>query len=67
MTAMALLAVALLLGAVRLALGLNEPIGTLVNVAWVAYALAVLGVLVKAVRYDGYTPQDQAAVEAIER
>ncbi|MET1036237.1 MAG: glycosyltransferase family 2 protein [Arthrobacter sp.] len=67
MTAMALLAVALLLGAVRLALGLNEPIGTLVNVAWVAYDLAVLGVLVKAVRYGGFVPEERNTEHAVQR
>ena len=64
---MALLVVALLLGAVRLALGLNEPIGTLVNVAWVAYDLAVLGVLVKAVRYGGFVPEERNIEHAVQR
>ncbi|MFB0835032.1 glycosyltransferase family 2 protein [Arthrobacter halodurans] len=67
LTAMVLLAVALVLGAVRLAVGLNEPIGTLVNVAWVAYDLMVLGVLVKAVRYGGYVPEERNTEHAVQR
>jgi cellulose synthase (UDP-forming) len=58
---MALLAAALVVGAVRLWLGLNEPVGTLVNVAWVAFDLAVLSVLVTAARYTGHVPEERNA------
>ncbi|WP_461186592.1 glycosyltransferase [Arthrobacter sp. Z4-13] len=59
--AMGLLAGAGLIGMIRLAMGLNEPLGTLVNVAWVIYDLVVFSVLIKAVRYDGYVPEEETA------
>ncbi|TDK25555.1 glycosyltransferase [Arthrobacter crusticola] len=62
---MALLAAALVVGVVRLAAGLNEPIGTLVNVAWVAFDLLVLSVLIKAVKYKGFTPEKRS-VDAVQ-
>lgn len=52
--AMGLLAAAAVIGLARLASGLNEPLGTLVNVAWVIYDLVVLSVLFTAVRYEGF-------------
>ncbi|MFI7493994.1 glycosyltransferase family 2 protein [Kocuria sp. M4R2S49] len=58
---MGLLAAALVMGTVRLATGLNEPVGTLVNVAWVAFDLAVLSVLVTAARYPGSEPEERSA------
>ena len=45
----------------RLWLGLNEPVGTLVNVAWVAFDLVVLSVLVTAARYQGFEPGKRSA------
>ena len=58
-------AIALVLAAVagttRLALGVGEPIGTAVNLVWVAFDLATLGVLVPAVRYRGYRPAEARA------
>ncbi|HEY8702545.1 MAG TPA: glycosyltransferase [Arthrobacter sp.] len=51
-----LLVVAAAVGLFRLAAGLAEPLGTLVNVAWVIFDLAVMSVLVRAVRYKGFTP-----------
>lgn len=62
--AMGMLAGAGVIGMVRLALGLNEPLGTLVNVAWVIYDLVVFSVLFKAVRYDGYVPKEETATPA---
>ncbi|MCA4134741.1 glycosyltransferase family 2 protein [Arthrobacter sp. M4] len=53
-----LLVIALVTGMARLVAGLNEPIGTLVNVAWVAYDLVVMSILVTAVKYKGFVPQD---------
>ncbi|MFI2564159.1 glycosyltransferase family 2 protein [Paenarthrobacter sp. NPDC018779] len=53
-----LLAIALVVGMARLFTGLSEPLGTLVNVAWVAFDLVVLSVLVKAVLYKGFVPED---------
>ncbi|MEC3851951.1 cellulose synthase [Paenarthrobacter ureafaciens] len=52
-----LLAIALVVGVARLLTGLAEPLGTLVNVAWVAFDLVVLSVLVKAVLYKGFVPE----------
>ncbi|MBG6191199.1 cellulose synthase (UDP-forming) [Arthrobacter sp. CAN_A212] len=57
--AMALLAGAAVVGLVRLGVGLNEPLGTAVNVFWVVYDLVVLSVLIKAVRYQGFAPNEQ--------
>ena len=50
----AVLVLAAVVGIIRLAAGLAEPIGTLVNVVWVIFDLLVLSVLFKAVRYRGY-------------
>jgi len=58
-----LLAVAMVAGMARLLAGLSEPLGTLVNVAWVAFDLVVLSVLVKAVLYKGFVPEGSAAPE----
>ncbi|MFF1832333.1 glycosyltransferase family 2 protein [Paenarthrobacter sp. NPDC058040] len=52
-----LLAIALVVGVARLLTGLAEPLGTLVNVFWVAFDLVVLSVLVKAVLYKGFVPE----------
>jgi cellulose synthase (UDP-forming) len=57
----ALLGAALVIGMVRLALGLNEPVGTMINVAWAAFDLVVLSVLVKAVKYKGFIPEKRNA------
>jgi cellulose synthase (UDP-forming) len=58
-------AIALVLAAVagttRLALGVGEPIGTAVNLVWVAFDLATLGVLVPAVRYRGFDAAEARA------
>jgi cellulose synthase (UDP-forming) len=52
----ALLALAAVVGIIRLATGLAEPLGTLVNVGWVVFDLVVMSVLVRAVLYKGYEP-----------
>ncbi|WP_426997135.1 glycosyltransferase family 2 protein [Pseudarthrobacter sp. N5] len=49
-----LLVVAAVVGIVRLASGLSEPIGTLVNVFWVIFDLVVMSVLVRAALYTGF-------------
>ena len=51
-----LLAAAAVVGIVRLATGLAEPLGTLVNVVWVVFDLVVMSILVRAVLYKGYEP-----------
>ncbi|MBT2512612.1 glycosyltransferase family 2 protein [Arthrobacter sp. ISL-30] len=57
----ALLVVALIVGVARLAAGLLEPVGTLVNVVWVAFDLVVMSVLFRAVRYKGFIPEERNA------
>jgi cellulose synthase (UDP-forming) len=58
-----LLAAAAVVGLIRLATGLAEPLGTLVNVAWVIFDLAVMSVLVRAVRYKGFEPLVESTPE----
>jgi len=58
-----LLAVGLVAGMARLLAGLSEPLGTLVNGAWVAFDLVVLSVLVKAVLYKGFVPEGSGPPE----
>ncbi|NYD41679.1 glycosyltransferase family 2 protein [Nocardioides panaciterrulae] len=53
---MGLLLVAAVVGVVRVAVGAAHPLGTLVNLCWVVFDLAVLGVIIPAVRYDGFEP-----------
>ena len=53
-----MLGIALVIGVTRLALGVGEPIGTLVNVAWVIFDLIILSVLVPAVRYRGFSTKE---------
>jgi cellulose synthase (UDP-forming) len=55
------LIVATVIGVVRLALGLGEPIGTLVNLAWVVFDLVVLSVLIPAARFTGFEPKEESA------
>jgi cellulose synthase (UDP-forming) len=52
------LVVATIIGVTRLALGVGEPIGTFVNLAWVVFDLVILSVLVPAARYQGFTPKE---------
>lgn len=56
-----LLALAAVVGIVRLATGLAEPLGTLVNVVWVVFDLVVMSILVRAVLYKGYEPAAEPA------
>ncbi|WP_278312447.1 glycosyltransferase [Lolliginicoccus levis] len=50
--AMAILAVASLIGAANLATGLISPLGFWVNILWVAFDLAILSVVIKALRMN---------------
>ncbi len=63
---MGLLLFALVVGSLRLIAGLNEPIGTAVNVAWVSFDLVILSVLITAVRYKGFTPQERTGTDAVQ-
>jgi cellulose synthase (UDP-forming) len=53
------LAIATAVGVTRLALGLGEPIGTAVNLAWVVFDLAILSIIIPAVRYRGFDPEKE--------
>lgn len=53
LTAMVVLAIALVIGVVRVFLGTADGTGTLVNTAWVLYDLVVLSVIIQAARYRG--------------
>lgn len=53
------LVVAVVAGLVRLFVWQAEPIGTLVNIGWVCFDLLALSVLVTAVRYRGYTTNEE--------
>ncbi|HWU29211.1 MAG TPA: glycosyltransferase [Microbacterium sp.] len=52
-TAMVVLAVALVIGVIRVIVGTADGTGTLVNAIWVAYDLVVLSVIIGAARYRG--------------
>ncbi|WP_134738982.1 glycosyltransferase family 2 protein [Nocardioides sp. 503] len=54
--AMALLAVAALVGIVRVAVGQAPVFGTVFNVVWVIFDLAVFSVIIQAARYRGFEP-----------
>jgi cellulose synthase (UDP-forming) len=55
-----ILIIGLVIGATRLIMGMAEPIGTLVNIAWVLVDLAMLSVLVPAARYRGFEVKGQS-------
>ena len=57
---MAVLVVAAVLGLVRIVVTDAAPVGTAVNVAWVAYDLAVMSVVVTAARYRGFRTEQEA-------
>ena len=46
-------------GILRLSRGLSEPVGTLVNVAWVLWDLGLLSILIPAVRYRGHQSKEK--------
>jgi cellulose synthase (UDP-forming) len=56
-----LLVVAAVVGTARLAAGLSEPIGTLVNVIWVVFDIVIMSILVRAVLYQGFQPAGPAS------
>lgn len=47
------LIIAATVGIMRLVNGLNEPVGTFVNVAWVIWDLGLMSILIPALRYRG--------------
>jgi cellulose synthase (UDP-forming) len=56
----AVLVVAAVVGTVRMAVADASVLGTVTNLVWVAFDLAVLGVVVQAVRYRGPEPTEGA-------
>jgi cellulose synthase (UDP-forming) len=59
-TSAGLLLFSSIVGIVRIVLGVGEPIGTSINIAWVILNLANFSVLVQAVLYQGYNPKEKA-------
>jgi cellulose synthase (UDP-forming) len=54
LAAMAALVLALVVGVVRVAVGLAHPWGTAFNMVWVGFDLAIFAVIIQAARYRGY-------------
>jgi cellulose synthase (UDP-forming) len=48
---------------VRWVLGLNQGLGTLVNIAWTVFDFALLSVLIGAAKYRGYDPARESAFQ----
>jgi cellulose synthase (UDP-forming) len=60
LVAMAALALALVIGAVRIAVGQANTFGALFNMVWVVFDLVIFSVIIQAARYRGFEPdQDQ--------
>ncbi len=57
--ASAILLTAAVIGITRLVMGLSEPIGTAVNVAWVLWDIGLMSILIKAVRYRGVLQEEK--------
>jgi cellulose synthase (UDP-forming) len=53
---MAALVAASVVGVVRMSTGHANAPGTLFNLLWVAFDLAIFSVIIKAVRYRGFDP-----------
>jgi cellulose synthase (UDP-forming) len=58
LVAMALLVLAAVVGVVHVVLGVADPVALVVNLVWVAYDLAVLSIVIRAVRYTGPEPKE---------
>ncbi|MGZ4451849.1 MAG: glycosyltransferase family 2 protein [Nocardioides sp.] len=56
---MALLVVSIVIGLIRIALGYAHPLGTVFNMVWVAFDLAVFSIIIRAAQYRGYQPEGQ--------
>lgn len=66
LTAIALLAIAAIVGIGRVLVGTADGTGTLVNTAWVVYDIAVLSVIIQAARYKGFVPAAPPTAEGLE-
>ncbi|ANH39919.1 Cellulose synthase catalytic subunit [UDP-forming] [Nocardioides dokdonensis FR1436] len=54
--AIGLLVVAIVVGAVRIAVGQADPLGSLFNMVWVVFDLAIFSIIIRAARYRGFVP-----------
>lgn len=61
LVAMGLLVLAVVIGLVRLALGEAAMFGTLFNIVWVVFDLAIFSVIIQAARYRGFESTRGAA------
>ncbi|GAA1147370.1 glycosyltransferase family 2 protein [Nocardioides aquiterrae] len=61
--AMGLLALAVVIGGVRLAVGQATPFGTAFNIVWVLFDLLIFSIIIRAARYRGYEPATPHATE----
>lgn len=52
-----LLVLSIAIGIVRIAVGQAHPLGTVFNMAWVCFDLAVFSIIIRAARYRGYEPE----------
>jgi len=52
------LVIAATIGILRLVRGLNEPVGTFVNIAWVIWDLGLMSILIPALRYRGHQSRE---------
>jgi cellulose synthase (UDP-forming) len=64
LVAMGLLALAAVVGVVRMLVGQAHVLPTCINMVWIVYDLVVLSVVVKAARYQGFEPQTQPQAHA---
>ena len=55
-----ILIIASFIGITRLIMGLNEPVGTLVNLAWVIWDIGLMSILLPAVRFRGFQSKEKA-------
>ncbi|WP_083527909.1 glycosyltransferase [Curtobacterium ammoniigenes] len=59
-TVAAVLLVAAVIGIIRMVVFGAQPLATVINLIWIAYDYATLSVLIGALRYKGYQPEEAA-------
>jgi cellulose synthase (UDP-forming) len=64
LVAIGTLLLAVVVGVIRIAVGQANVPGTIFNMLWVAFDLAIFSVIIKAARYGGYDPAEQPDVSA---
>lgn len=57
--AMGLLVGAMVVGAVRIAVGQADVFGSVFNMVWVVFDLAIFSIIIRAARYRGYSPDPE--------